>query len=208
MLITIVVAVIMYIIYSKFAVPTLKEQNKLNARNIIPGVCLLIVLLVCIMFFDYGFTHGNATFFYAGAGGWAFTLLSAIILSHFILPKFKKKIILRKGAKTTGHVEKFIFSSSTASSNGYLKKKYNIMVNYTDKNNILKTAISVVAYDMTVLSFFTSLDHLELLVDGDSCLILNEVPKGYYDDKFNVDVELVEMPHTVEEAFKPNKDEN
>ena len=202
MAITIVAIVIFAIIYITVSIPRLKKMDQLTPKNVLLGIGLLTIFLIPMIVIDYGYTHENSTFALIGFCGWFVVIIGAIIFANVISPKLKYKSILKKGIKTTGKIEKFIFSSSSEAGGIVVKSKYLIMVSYSDENNVSKTAISHISYYKTTLSFFTSLDHLDILVYKNSCIILNEVPKDYYDDNYDFNVEFVDLPRTAHDLFK------
>ncbi len=191
--------VIAYIIVSiiiliKISIPILKKQERLTPKYMLKPICFLLVLAIPAILLDYGYYHDDLIITGIGLCSWFGVIIIAIIWGIFISPKLQYKIISKKGTKTTGTVDKFFFASESTMSGKIISKKYNIMVSYTDKNYIEKKVLSHTSYDITVLSYFTSLDHLDILVYKDACIILNEVPQGYCDNNFNFTVELVDLP--------------
>ena len=207
MFITIIVAIVMAIIFFKISIPYAKAQDRLNAKTIVPSLCFLFLLLSFVAMIDYGSTHGNNLFIWIGVGGWFFSIGFGVLISNVIAPKIRKNIINKKGKHTVGQVEKFIFSSSVDLNDQILSKKYHILVSYIDENNVLKTVKSNKEYEITVLSFFTSLNQLDILVYKDTCIILNEVPEGYYDDKLDFDKKFVDLPQTKQDLLNLGKEE-
>ncbi len=177
-------------------------MDQLTPKNVLLGIGLLTILLIPMIAIDYGYTHSNTTFTLIGICGWFVVIGGSVLYASVLSPKLKYKNIQKKGIKTTGKIEKFLFASSGDINGRVVKSKYLIMVSYSDENNVSKTAISHKSYYKTTLSFFTSLDHLDLMVYKNSCIILNEAPKDYYDDNYNFDVEFVEMPKTAHDLFK------
>ncbi len=202
MAITIVTIIIFAIIYITISIPRLKKMDQLTPKNVLLGIGLLTILLIPMIAIDYGYTHSNTTFTLIGICGWFVVIGGSVLYASVLSPKLKYKNIQKKGIKTTGKIEKFLFASSGDINGRVVKSKYLIMVSYSDENNVSKTAISHKSYYKTTLSFFTSLDHLDLMVYKNSCIILNEAPKDYYDDNYNFDVEFVEMPKTAHDLFK------